>query len=106
MFHRLIVASMAAGAIAVTAIGTASSAIADPPYRNCTEAHQDGRYNISSTDPAYNSKLDRDGDGYANRFLGNASSYRTIADARSSPVGTGPAVTESYSVGPHSTATT
>ncbi|OBK40626.1 calcium-binding protein [Mycobacterium sp. 1245111.1] len=43
----------------------APAALADPPYRNCTEAHADGRYNIPSDDPAYRSALDRDGDGYA-----------------------------------------
>ena len=46
-------------------LGAAPGAIADPPYRNCSEAHADGRYNIPSSDPAYSSKLDRDGDGYA-----------------------------------------
>jgi hypothetical protein len=44
---------------------TAPVALADPPYRNCAEAHADGRYNIPSSDPAYQSKLDRDGDGFA-----------------------------------------
>jgi Excalibur calcium-binding domain len=48
-------------------IGTflAPAALADPPYKNCSEAHADGRYNIPSNDPAYRSQLDRDGDGYA-----------------------------------------
>ena len=40
-------------------------ALADPPYRNCSEAHADGRYNIPKDDPAYSSKLDRDHDGLA-----------------------------------------
>ncbi|MFN8043057.1 MAG: excalibur calcium-binding domain-containing protein [Mycobacterium sp.] len=40
-------------------------ASADPPYANCTEAHKDGRYDIPQGDPAYRSKLDRDGDGIA-----------------------------------------
>lgn len=40
-------------------------ALAGPPYKNCTEAHNDGRYNIPQDDPAYSSKLDRDGDGFA-----------------------------------------
>ena len=43
----------------------APAALADPPYRNCSEAHADGRYNIPSNDPAYSPKLDRDGDGLA-----------------------------------------
>ncbi|WP_331239691.1 excalibur calcium-binding domain-containing protein [Mycobacterium intracellulare] len=38
---------------------------ADPPYRNCTAARQDGRYNIPRGDPAYQQKLDRDNDGIA-----------------------------------------
>lgn len=46
-------------------IATAPAALADPPYRNCSEAHADGRYNIPSSDPAYSPKLDRDGDGLA-----------------------------------------
>jgi Excalibur calcium-binding domain len=58
-------------AFAVTAvivgagIATAPATLADPPYRNCTEAHADGRYNIPSDDPAYRPQLDRDGDGLA-----------------------------------------
>lgn len=48
-----------------TPIPLASVAQADPPYKNCTEAHQDGAYNIKKGDPGYQSKLDRDGDGIA-----------------------------------------
>jgi hypothetical protein len=51
--------------IFVVGICSAPAAVADPPYRNCKEAHADGRYNIPSDDPAYRSALDRDGDGYA-----------------------------------------
>jgi hypothetical protein len=51
--------------IVVVGIIGAPAALADPPYRNCKEAHADGRYNIPSNDPAYRSALDRDGDGYA-----------------------------------------
>ena len=47
------------------ALATAPAVFADPPYRNCSEAHTDGRYNIPSNDPAYSPKLDRDGDGFA-----------------------------------------
>lgn len=54
---------------AVVALGAgvlfAPPAIAGPPYRSCKEAHDDGRYNIPRDDPAYSSKLDRDGDGLA-----------------------------------------
>ncbi|SLC56771.1 Excalibur domain-containing protein [Mycobacteroides abscessus subsp. bolletii] len=42
-----------------------SIAQADPPYKNCTEAHKDGAYNIKKGDPGYESRLDRDGDGIA-----------------------------------------
>lgn len=34
-------------------------------YRNCSQAHADGRYNIPQGDPAYRPGLDRDRDGYA-----------------------------------------
>ncbi len=32
--------------IVAAGIATAPGATADPPYRNCKEAHADGRYNI------------------------------------------------------------
>jgi hypothetical protein len=58
--------------VAVTAVGiiiggtvTAPVASASGPYRNCTEAHRDGRYNIPKGDPDYQPKLDRDNDGLA-----------------------------------------
>ena len=34
-------------------------------YKNCDEAHADGRYSIPSSDPAYRPDLDLDGDGLA-----------------------------------------
>lgn len=34
-------------------------------YRNCSQAHADGRYDIPVGDPAYRPGLDRDHDGYA-----------------------------------------
>jgi hypothetical protein len=34
-------------------------------YRNCSQAHADGRCNIPQGDPAYRPGLDRDHDGYA-----------------------------------------
>ncbi len=47
-------------------IGSAS-ANADPaplaPYKNCTEAKQNGDCDIPATSDLYQSKLDRDGDG-------------------------------------------
>ncbi len=57
----LVIATLMVGVGIVAAPDT----LADPPYRNCSEAHADGRYNIPSTDPAYRSQLDRDGDGLA-----------------------------------------
>lgn len=66
MTIRVFVAAMAASA-ACLGIGlfVAPAAQAGPPYKNCTEAHKDGRYNIPKGDPAYQSKLDRDNDGIA-----------------------------------------
>lgn len=34
-------------------------------YKNCTEAHKDGRWNIPADDPAYRPALDKDHDGIA-----------------------------------------
>jgi hypothetical protein len=66
MTHRtLLVATAVAGAILIPDMAVASVAFADPPYRNCSEAHADGRYNIPQDDPAYSPKLDRDHDGLA-----------------------------------------
>jgi hypothetical protein len=62
MFRAAVVV---APVLVVAGIFTAPAAAADPPYRNCKEAHADGRYNIPSNDPAYRRQLDRDGDGYA-----------------------------------------
>jgi hypothetical protein len=46
-------------------IRTAPTALADPPYQNCSEARADGRSSIPYTDPAYRPELDLDGDGLA-----------------------------------------
>lgn len=55
-----------AGAVAIGAgVLCSPPALAGPPYKNCKEAHADGRYSIPEDDPAYSSKLDRDGDGVA-----------------------------------------
>ncbi|WP_435405571.1 excalibur calcium-binding domain-containing protein [Mycolicibacterium komossense] len=64
MIRGFVVAALI-GAAAVTAVGAAPSALAERPYKNCTEAHQDGRYDIPQGDDAYWSGGDRDGDGYA-----------------------------------------
>lgn len=56
----------AAAGILAGALATATPAATHgPPYDNCKEAAADGRYNIPQDDPAYRSKLDRDGDGIA-----------------------------------------
>jgi hypothetical protein len=34
-------------------INADSTALADPPYQNCNEAHANGRYSIPTSDPAY-----------------------------------------------------
>jgi len=43
----------------------APSAHASGPYKNCSAAHADGRYNIPQGDKDYKSSQDRDGDGIA-----------------------------------------
>lgn len=62
MFLRLCIAS---AAIAAVAVGIAPAATAAGPYRNCTAAHADGRYDIPEGDADYWSGGDRDGDGVA-----------------------------------------
>jgi hypothetical protein len=62
MIRLLIVAASVAAAAAV---GLAPIAQASGPYRNCTEAHQDGRWDIPVGDPDYWPAGDRDNDGLA-----------------------------------------
>jgi hypothetical protein len=62
MFVRVVIA---VAAIAAAAVGVAPAASAAGPYRNCTQAHQDGRWDIPQNDPDYWSGGDRDGDGIA-----------------------------------------
>ena len=62
MFVRVFIA---AAVVAAVAVGIAPAASASGPYRNCTAAHQDGRYDIPKGDPDYWSGGDRDGDGIA-----------------------------------------
>ncbi|TVS85777.1 excalibur calcium-binding domain-containing protein [Mycobacterium helveticum] len=64
-FRHLVSAVVAVAAIAGIGVPGAPAAQADPPYRNCSQAHADGRYNIPQGDPAYTQKLDRDNDGLA-----------------------------------------
>jgi excalibur calcium-binding domain-containing protein len=54
-------------AVAIAGIGLASRPVprASGQYRNCTQAHQDGRYDIPQDDPDYWPGGDRDGDGIA-----------------------------------------
>jgi hypothetical protein len=55
---------VSAGCLLVAAaIGLAPVADAACPYRNCSEAAQDGVCNIPSTSPCYGPWLDRDHDG-------------------------------------------
>ena len=49
----------------VAGAAAAPVAIADPPYRNCSQARADGRHDIPRGDPAYAPHLDRDNDGIA-----------------------------------------
>jgi Excalibur calcium-binding domain len=62
MFRTIVVATLIAG---VAAIGAAPLANATGPYRNCTAAHQDGRWDIPQGDPDYWDGGDRDKDGIA-----------------------------------------
>jgi hypothetical protein len=55
----------AAFVVTVTALGAAPVALAEGKYKNCTEAHDDGRYDIPQGDPDYWNGGDRDHDGYA-----------------------------------------
>ncbi|MGN6334567.1 excalibur calcium-binding domain-containing protein [Mycobacterium sp.] len=64
VIRALVVAAAATGIIAGATV-TAPMATASGPYRNCTEAHKDGRYSIPKGDPDYQPKLDRDNDGLA-----------------------------------------
>jgi hypothetical protein len=56
---------VAAVAIVGIGVGVAPAAMASGQYRNCTQAHQDGRYDIPQGDPDYWPGGDRDNDGIA-----------------------------------------
>lgn len=49
--------------IVVAAVGVAPLASADVPYKNCTQARQNGDTDIPSSSDKYGPWLDRDGDG-------------------------------------------
>ena len=53
MIRTLVAAAFLGAVTSAAAVGAAPVAIADPPYANCTEAHEDGAFNIPSDDPAY-----------------------------------------------------
>lgn len=59
MLTRVLCAAAAAAAIAVGAAPAATAA----PWKNCTEARDNGDVNIPSSSDKYGSHLDRDGDG-------------------------------------------
>lgn len=59
MLARVIFAAVA---IATVAVGAAPAAVA-APWKNCTEARDNGDVNIPSSSDTYGSHLDRDGDG-------------------------------------------
>lgn len=61
MLRALIVAALITSAgVAIAPVAQASG-----PYKNCSAAHADGRYNIPQGDPDYKASQDRDGDGIA-----------------------------------------
>jgi hypothetical protein len=61
MFRTL----LCAAALIAASVGLAPTASAERPYANCTQAHQDGRYDIPQGDDAYWNGGDRDDDGIA-----------------------------------------
>ncbi|MBX7451918.1 excalibur calcium-binding domain-containing protein [Mycolicibacterium sp. 3033] len=61
MLSKVCCAALVASAIVV---GVAPAAVANAaPYKNCTEARDNGDTNIPSSSDKYGSHLDRDGDG-------------------------------------------
>jgi hypothetical protein len=57
--------AIAALLVSAVSVGVAPLAAAAGPYKNCTAAHQDGRWDIPKGDPDYWTGGDRDGDGIA-----------------------------------------
>jgi hypothetical protein len=45
--------ALIAGALSAAVLGLAPTASASGPYANCTQAHNDGRYDIPQGDPDY-----------------------------------------------------
>lgn len=56
---------LAAVLFAGVGVVAAPVALAGPPYQNCTEARADGAHDMTTDDPGYAPKLDRDNDGVA-----------------------------------------
>ncbi len=62
--YRKAIASVLAGLTVGAPIALASATPAQAaPYKNCTQAKQNGECDIPSSSDKYQSKLDRDGDG-------------------------------------------
>jgi len=59
MFVRTLITAAVLGAVAVGAAPTAFAA----PYKNCSEARDNGDVNIPSSSDKYGPHLDRDDDG-------------------------------------------
>ncbi|WP_082981017.1 excalibur calcium-binding domain-containing protein [Mycolicibacter heraklionensis] len=57
----LLVLAAAAGILSMPLTPVATAEVV--PYRNCTEARQNGDCDIPATSDKYQSKLDRDNDG-------------------------------------------
>lgn len=65
-FARMALAALATAALSFGLdSASASAAMQDPPYDDCSQAAADGRYSIPYTDPAYRPELDVNGDGLA-----------------------------------------
>jgi hypothetical protein len=62
MFRKLLVAALV---VTATAMGAAPTATGAGKYANCTQAHDDGRWDIPKGDPDYFPKGDADHDGVA-----------------------------------------
>ena len=57
-------AFLAGANFAAAAIGVSAAATAGAPYGNCTQAHQDGTYNIAKDDPDFSRDIDLFDTGY------------------------------------------
>ncbi|KUI16938.1 calcium-binding protein [Mycobacterium sp. GA-1285] len=63
MFRAFVLTAAAAGAIAGASIAISPMAVANVPYKNCSEARANGDTDIPSTSEYYGEHLDRDLDG-------------------------------------------